>query len=85
MKKVKIYTAEPCGYCRRAKELLKSQGIAFEEEKVSWDDEAKWEVLAKKSGMKTMPMIFLDEECIGGYSELSFYMAQGKLAEMLNN
>ena len=31
--RVEIYTTEFCGYCTRAKALLASKGVAFEEQK----------------------------------------------------
>lgn len=83
MKKVTVYTANPCPYCSRAKELLKRKNIPFEEVQVSWDDEAKWKEMAARSGMKTVPQIFVEDKCIGGYTELAALDQSGKLAGLL--
>lgn len=68
---LKVYTMEVCPYCIRAKELLKQRGIAFEEILVADDDDAAWDALYKKSGMKTVPQIFYGEKLIGGYTDLA--------------
>ena len=36
-KKVVLYTTEPCGFCRQAKALLQSRGIAFDQTAASMD------------------------------------------------
>lgn len=84
MKKVTVYTANPCPYCSRAKELLKSRGIAFEEIPVSWDDEAQWKEMSRRSGMKTVPQIFIDDKILGGYTELAAADQSGELQKLLN-
>jgi glutaredoxin 3 len=71
MANVTVYTMDYCPYCLRAKELLKQRGIAFQEKLLSTDDDAAWDELEKKTGMKTMPQIFADEKLIGGYRELA--------------
>ncbi len=68
---VTIYTMKYCPYCVRAKELLKSRGVQFTETMVAEDDDAQWEELHRRSGMKTMPQIFHGERLIGGYTELA--------------
>jgi glutaredoxin 3 len=70
MPKVTIYTTEFCGYCEAAKNLLKSKGIAFSETLVKREDSEKRGELLKKSGMKTFPQIFNQDQLIGGYTEL---------------
>ena len=71
MSQVTVYTMQYCPYCVRAKELLKTRGVAFKEILVAEDDDAAWTDLEKKSGMKTMPMIFNGDTLIGGYQQLA--------------
>lgn len=85
MKKIKVYTADSCPYCVRAKQLLTGRGLVFEEVKIGWDDAAAWEVLAKRTGMKTVPQIFFAEDCIGGYTELAALDASGMLQDKLKD
>jgi glutaredoxin 3 len=70
-KKVIVYTANPCPYCSQAKALLSRRGVAFEEKLISYDDEDAWDELEKRSGMKTMPQIFVDDRLVGGFTELA--------------
>lgn len=79
---VKIYTMKNCPYCERAKSLMKERGVSFVEELVPYEDDAKWEMLEKKTGLKTMPQIFNGETIIGGYSDLAALDAKDKLSSL---
>ena len=69
MAKIRIYSTRWCGYCVRAKALLESRGIEFEE--VSLDgDPAFRQKLFDLTGGWTVPQILVDEQPIGGYTEL---------------
>ena len=64
-----MYTTRWCGYCVRAKTLLDSRGLEFEE--ISLDDDAGFrQRLLELTGNWTVPQIFVDGEPIGGYTEL---------------
>jgi len=71
MKEVVVYTMRYCPFCERAKALLKQRSIAFKEVLLEMDDEKKWDELEVRSGMKTMPQIFVGDQLIGGFNELS--------------
>ena len=66
-----VYGTQSCGYCRRAKSLLKAKGIEYQEFIVGEDISP--EALSSKIGKPalTVPQIFLDGEYIGGYTELA--------------
>lgn len=80
-KKVVVYTMERCPYCEKAKRILTSRGVSYEERKVDYDDDAEWERLEKLTGMKTVPQILRGEELIGGCSDLEKLDAQGAVAK----
>jgi glutaredoxin 3 len=71
-----------CPYCERAKSLLKQRGVAYDEIRVPMDDDAQWDALEKKTGMKTMPQILHGERLIGGYNDLAAIDAQDQLASL---
>jgi glutaredoxin 3 len=82
MAKIVVYTMDYCPYCLRAKELLKQRGVAFVEKLLPMDDDAAWEELEKKSGMKTMPQIFSGDQLVGGYRELAELDQKDQLASL---
>lgn len=80
---VRVYSTLICPYCIRAKLLLSSRGIAFEEIDVTGDHEARrW--LVEKTGRRTVPQIFIGEEAIGGFEELRQLDRSGELERKLS-
>lgn len=67
---IKVYTMDRCAYCEAAKQLLKKRGINFSEQKLNPGDEAQWDSLYDRSGMKTVPQIFVGDRLVGGFQEL---------------
>ena len=82
MAKVEIYTWTVCPYCVRAKRLLKEKGVEFEEINLDGKDD-KFAELQKKSGMKTVPQIFINGKLVGGFQELSTANSSGELDKLL--
>ena len=82
VKSVKIYTTPYCPYCVRAKRLLERKGVAYEEIDVASDDEARI-ALAERTGLRTVPQIFIGEEHVGGSDDLHALEQQGRLDALL--
>jgi len=80
---VRVYTTNYCGYCRRAKALLASRGIPFQEIDVTNDDQARDELVERAEGRRTVPVIFFGEKPIGGYDELAYLDRKGELTPAL--
>jgi glutaredoxin 3 len=78
MKKVTIYSTQHCPYCMRAKALLTSLSVAYEEVDLSENTELRDEV-QKKFGWMTVPMIVVGDEFLGGFDDISKLHAEGKL------
>jgi glutaredoxin 3 len=77
-----MYTTRWCGYCVRAKMLLDSRGIPYEE--ISLDDDAAFrQTVYDVSGNWTVPQILIDGEAIGGYTELWRLDRDGRLVALL--
>ncbi len=69
MPRIRIYTTRWCGFCVRAKTLLDSRGLAYEE--ISLDDDPAFrQTVLDATGGWTVPQILIDGRPIGGYTEL---------------
>lgn len=82
MPKVTVYTMSYCPYCERAKALLRQRSVSFEEVRVPDEDEAQWDALFKRSGMRTMPQIFHGDSLVGGYTDLADLDARDALESL---
>jgi glutaredoxin 3 len=83
MAKVVMYTTQICPYCMRAKSLLKSKSVAFEEIDVGRDPKLREEAMRLSGGRRTVPQIFIDGRSIGGYDELWELEQAGELDRLL--
>ena len=80
--RVRVYSTLICPYCIRAKSLLKSRGIQYEEIDVTGDSAARaW--LVQATGRRTVPQIFIDDEPIGGFDDLRALDMSGELSRKL--
>ena len=82
MPSVKIFTTRWCGYCTRAKALLEDKGIPYEEIRMD-DDPGFRQRIYDVTGGWTIPQILIDDEPIGGYTELWRLERSGSLDEKL--
>ena len=83
MKEVKIYTTTYCGFCVRAKDFLRSKGVAYEEIDVTGDDAMRAQLVEMSGGCKTVPQVFIGGQPVGGYTDLVQLEREGKLDPML--
>jgi glutaredoxin 3 len=83
MATVTMYTTPWCGYCAAARKLLQSKNIEFEDINVAMDADLR-QIMTDKSGGTTVPQIFINDEPIGGYSDMAALDEQGKLDQLLN-
>jgi glutaredoxin 3 len=77
-----MYTTEWCGFCVRAKALLESKGVDFEEVHLDADPAFRAKLL-ELTGRWTVPQILVDGLPIGGYGELRELERDGRLDELL--
>ena len=83
MAEVEIYTTMWCGYCARAKRLLATHGVSFQEIDVGAEPERRSEMVARAGGRSTVPQIFINGSHVGGCEDLQALDAAGKLTPML--
>jgi glutaredoxin 3 len=82
--RVVLYSKEYCSFCKRAKALLQSKNIAFEEVDVTSDAVLQKEI-QRLSGRRTVPQIFIDGNSVGGFEELRELDAAGELDRLSRN
>lgn len=70
-----IWSKYHCPYCDQAKALLTQKGIPFEERKIG-DGYTKEELLEAIPTARTVPQIILDEQLIGGFTELKQFLTK---------
>lgn len=68
--KATIWSKDQCPYCVQAKALLESKGIEYEERNIMHGTYTKEQLLEAVPTARTLPQIFLDEEYVGGFTEL---------------
>ena len=80
---IEIYTKAFCPYCWRAKMVLESKGVAFNEISVDFGGAEKQTMVERASGRTTVPQIFIGERHIGGCDELMALERDGKLDPLI--
>lgn len=83
MSHVEIYTKDYCGYCSRAKALLRGKGVAFEEYDITMGGPRRAEMIERSNGGMTVPQIFIDGRHVGGSDDLAALDRAGKLDPLL--
>jgi glutaredoxin 3 len=83
MAKIVLYTVQGCGYCRRAREMLRTEGVDFEERDITSTPEVRDDLAKRSGGERSVPQIYVDDQYIGQDDELQEWIASGKLDEML--
>ena len=79
---VRVYTTPACGYCRRAKQLLEEQGVAYREINVA-STEGALEEISGLTTQRTFPQIVIGNRAIGGYNELAELVSSDTLRALL--
>jgi glutaredoxin 3 len=82
MAHIQMYTTRWCGYCVRAKTLLDSKQVAYEEINLDEDPEFR-QTIFDLTGGSTVPQILIDGKPIGGYTELWRLERDGTLDDLL--
>jgi glutaredoxin 3 len=78
---IKVYTTDPCARCIRAKQLLRSRNLEFEEINLAKDPVGRRD-LAAFTGQMTFPQIVIDGRPLGGFAELERADEEGLLAQL---
>ena len=79
MARIEIYTTPFCPFCIRAKRLLDSENLSYEETDVSVSRALREAMSKRAEGRTSVPQIFIDDVPIGGSDELAKLHRLGKL------
>lgn len=80
---IDIYTKFGCGYCYRAKRLLDSKGVDYNEFDITMGGPKRAEMMERAPQARTVPQIFIGETYVGGSDELAALEREGKLDPLL--
>ena len=75
--RVEIAVLPGCPYSARAQRMLRTLGIAHRVHTVTSDDQRQ--ALQEHTGISTLPLVFVDAACIGGYDALADLHLRGEL------
>ncbi len=70
-----IWSRDSCPFCEQAKALLTQRGIAFEERRIG-EGYTREQLLEAVPTARTVPQIFLDDQHIGGFTELKRHLQE---------
>jgi glutaredoxin 3 len=80
--RIVMYATGWCPYCQRARHLLTSKGLSFEEIDIE-SDPALREEMKSKSGRTSVPQIFVGATHVGGCDDLHALDRDGGLDRLL--
>ncbi|MFL2535807.1 MAG: glutaredoxin 3 [Candidatus Azotimanducaceae bacterium] len=79
---VTLYTTRFCPFCVRAKMLLDSKKVEYQEIAVDYDAEQR-QTMQRLSGQRTVPQIWIRDQHVGGCDELYQLEREGALDTLL--
>tara|TARA_R100001510_G_scaffold46375_1_gene43296 strand:+ start:440 stop:706 length:267 start_codon:yes stop_codon:yes gene_type:complete len=80
---VEVYTAKYCPFCEKAIVLLFKKGASFTVHDVTDNQELRAD-LTDRTGCSTIPQVFINNEFVGGCSDLCELDSKGELETILN-
>jgi glutaredoxin 3 len=82
VRKVTVYSTEVCQSCDQVKNMLSARDIPYEEVVVGHDS-PELEELAARSGMMTLPQVYVGAILLGGGTETMAAASSGMLDDLL--
>ncbi len=79
-----MYTKANCPYCDWAKQLLEAKHASYTEIRIDIETD-KREEMERLSGRRTVPQIFINDQAIGGFDDLSALAKSGQLNKLLTS
>ncbi len=79
---VVMYATPYCPFCVRARRLLESKRVQWQEIDVAAEPERRREMSRKAGGLHTVPQIWINGEHVGGCNDL-YALEQGGILDAL--
>lgn len=83
MNRIEVYSSRFCSYCVMAQRLLDKKDLSYETYHVDMEEGRRDEMIERSQGARTVPQIFINNQHIGGYTDLARLDREGKLDAML--
>jgi glutaredoxin 3 len=78
-----MYSTSWCGFCERARDLLRRKGVAFREILLDEMPQERDNMMRRSGGRRSVPQIFIGDRHVGGYDELAQLDRAGELDQLL--
>ena len=78
-----MYSTSWCGFCERARGLLRRKGIEFREIRLDETPDERESMMRRSGGRRSVPQIFIGDHHVGGYDELAVLERTGELDQLL--
>ncbi len=83
MANITMYTTAYCPYCNNAERLLENKGVTgINKIRIDEAPEKRMEMM-EKTGRRTVPQIYIDDQHIGGFDDLRALDLAGELDPLL--
>ena len=82
MRSVTVYTSETCTLCHSVENLLNVREIPYEKV-ILLEESDEHRALEERSGMKTLPQVYIGSLLLGGYQETLGADQAGMLEDLL--
>jgi glutaredoxin 3 len=78
-----MYSTTVCPYCQMAERLLKARGVEHIEKILIDREPGRREEMMTRTGRRTVPQVFIGQQHVGGFDDLSALDRQGGLVPLL--
>ncbi len=82
MRTVTVYSSDICTLCNSVEKLLEVRDIPYEKVMIR-EGSDEHEQLARRTGLQTLPQVFVGNVLLGGYPETLAADQSGMLADLL--
>ena len=80
--KIDMYATSSCRHCMDAREFLQEKGLEYEEYLLDLMPLEK-DTMNKRCNQKSVPQIFINDQHIGGLSDLKLLDSSGELVKLI--